>query len=605
MKTERNEKRLEFFENLYQNAKSELGDIYDKFEQNTEQYYGSDKIDNSYERAAAVRNITYEIVESQVSSEIPAPYVSPKRYSERRERNARSIERLLAQVRDSLPFEQLNDIDERYTYVLGGSVWFVEWDSSIITGRERGGVRIHCINPKDFIPEPNIFRIEDMEYCFMRFDTTRSDVISRYGVSEDNIPKLSSEGIGVDEGAAATVIVCFYRNEYGRVSQFSFCGEVILTDIEDYYARKVPVCPVCNEKGGVCSCNKEMTLTDELFECVSADEITDDSGEHAQSDGTVLLPYYTPSFFPIVIRRNTSKDRSLMGQSDCEFIRCQQQQINKIESRIMQKLMRSGITPIVPDDAEIALNNQIFGQVLKLRPSENSSMYGTIDTTPDISQDIQQADRLYEQAKRIVGISDAYQGFSEDLAASGVARQLMVNQSAGRLESKKNMKNSAYAELDRIIFSYYLAYADEPRALAFKDSFGRIHNLQFDRHDFIEYDQISGEYYYDDGYIFTVDKSKSVEQQREYIWQKNLENLRSGTLGDPLAPETLLRYWQCQERAHYPFARDNVEYFSILLSRKDKNEEKNHKNGEGEGDVSASAADKAETLIANSKESTV
>ena len=136
-----------------------------------------------------------------------------------------------------------------------------------------------------------------------------------------------------------------------------------------------------------------------------------------------------------------------------------------------------------------------------------------------------------------------------------------------RLDSKKSMKNSAYAELDRIIFSYYLAYADEPKALSYKDTFGRIHNLQFNRHDFIEYDPVKGEYYYDDGYLFSVDTSKSVEQQREYIWQKNLENLRSGTLGNPESTETLLRYWQCQERAHYPFARDNVEYFSALLQR--------------------------------------
>ncbi len=565
MKTEKNEKRLEFFDSLYQSAKSEMSDVYDRFELNTEQYYGSDKIDNSYERASAVRNITYELIESQVSSEIPAPYVSPARYSERRERNARSAERLLSQVRDALPFEQLNDIDERYTYILGGSVWFVEWDSSILSGREHGGVRIHCINPRDFIPEPNIYKVEDMEYCFMRFDTTRADVIERYGVSEEDIPKLSSEGIGIDSGAAATVIVCFYRNESRQVSQFAWCGDVILSDIENYYARKIPVCPVCGAAGGVCDCNKESILTEEFTERVPLGEIAD--APEGAENGVAELPYYTPSFFPIVIRKNTSKDCSLMGQSDCEFIRCQQQQINKIESRIMQKLMRSGITPIVPDDAEIALNNQIFGQVLKLRPSENSSMYGTIDTTPDISQDIQQADRLYEQAKRIVGISDAYQGFVDNDSTSGVARQLMVNQSAGRLDSKKNMKNSAYAELDRIIFSYYLAYADEPKALSYKDTFGRIHNLQFNRHDFIEYDAVTGEYYYDDGYLFSVDTSKSVEQQREYIWQKNLENLRSGTLGNPESTETLLRYWQCQERAHYPFARDNVEYFSALLQK--------------------------------------
>ena len=57
----------------------------------------------------------------------------------------------------------------------------------------------------------------------------------------------------------------------------------------------------------------------------------------------------------------------------------------------------------------------------------------------------------------------------------------------------------------------------------------------------------------------------SVEQQREVLWEKNLENLKAGTLGDPSETITLLRYWQNQERAHYPHARENVEYFRSLL----------------------------------------
>ena len=52
------------------------------------------------------------------------------------------------------------------------------------------------------------------------------------------------------------------------------------------------------------------------------------------------LPFYRPKRLPIVIRKNTSQEDSLLGQSDCEFIRPQQQAINKIESRILMKLLR-------------------------------------------------------------------------------------------------------------------------------------------------------------------------------------------------------------------------------------------------------------------------
>jgi hypothetical protein len=62
-----------------------------------------------------------------------------------------------------------------------------------------------------------------------------------------------------------------------------------------------------------------------------------------------------------------------------------------------------------------------------------------------------------------------------------------------------------------------------------------------------------------------VDLNGGIEAQRELLWEKNLENLRSGALGDPMKNVTLLRYWQCQERAHYPYARENVEYFHTEL----------------------------------------
>ena len=201
-----------------------------------------------------------------------------------------------------------------------------------------------------------------------------------------------------------------------------------------------------------------------------------------------------------------------------------------------------------------------------MKPGESAAQYGKVDTTPDVSQDIAEAERLYQHSKRILGISDALQGIDRATSVeSGYARQLKIAQAAGRLESKKKMKHTAYADLDRIIFELYLAFADEPRALIYKDAYGRIHDAQFNRYDFIELDLTDGRLYYDDAYLFSVDLNGGAEYQREALWERNLENLRAGTLGPPDSPATLLRYWQCQERAHYPYARENVEYFSLML----------------------------------------
>ena len=102
--------RLSFFKSLYESAKTAYAEKCAELDLYMEQYRGSDVIDGSSERAATVRNITYEMVESQVSSDIPPPKVDAACYSERRDRNAKSIERLLHSVRDRLPYEEMNDI---------------------------------------------------------------------------------------------------------------------------------------------------------------------------------------------------------------------------------------------------------------------------------------------------------------------------------------------------------------------------------------------------------------------------------------------------------------------------------------------------------------
>ncbi len=574
--THNTQQRLLYFRSLYEQARQAGAETDICLQRHMKQYRGSDEIDGSTERASTVRNITYEIVESQVSSAIPQPKVDPVCYTQRRDRAAKAIERLCASVRNRLPFEEMNDRDERYTYIYGTSVWFMEWDQSLSTYGEAGGVRIHCLSPRDLIPQPGITHIEHMDYCFLRFSTTRAELCRTYGKSEEEISLASVEvdaDIAIDDNEGATVIVCFYRAEDGEVGQFIFSGDLVLCDMEHYYKRKVPDAKAEKATG-------KAALTDQPYESVWR-VVLAENGEACEhfftkkqfltvDETTVLfaeelrVPYYTPKEFPIIIRKNTSAENSLYGQSDCEFIRPEQQAINKIESRILQKLLRAGITPIVPEDATVTLNNAVFGQVIKMKPGESAAQYGTVDTTPDISQDIAEAERLYLHAKRTLGISDAYQGIAGVQNESGYARQLQISQASGRLDSKRTMKQAAYARIDRMIFEFYLAYADEERHISYRDSRGCIQNTSFHRLDFLERDG-DGNYRFSDAYLFSIDLNGGLEGRREELWEKNLQNLTSGALGDPQDPATLLRYWQSQERAHYPFARENVEYFQDVL----------------------------------------
>lgn len=596
--------KLSFFQDLYRNAKGKLDESFEALEQHYEQYRGSPKIDgDNAADAKVVRNITYELIESQITGYIPSAKVDARMYNNKNIRNAEAIERLMEVTVNRLNIEEMNDIDERYTYIYGGSVWLVEWDESITTHNTIGDVKLTCISPRNFVPQPKIFNVRDMEYCFVTFETTKEDLTRKYGVSE-YVAETAADEEGEDEDTA-TLYVCYYKDEDGKVCEYVWSGDTELLDIDDYYARKRKVCTKCGEKEGICNCDKpKFKLVSEDEEILDHDiviegEVVIPAMSEVIRDGQVVteeheelvegkmglplydvdergnivgpqtrtvsipkmeqtkLPFYRPNLLPIVIRKNTSQEESLLGQSDCEFIRPQQQAINKIESRILEKLLKAGVIPTVPDDYVGVITDGIFDRAVKLKEGQ-ANLFGRIDLQVSIQGDVMEAERLYDHAKRILGISDSFQGQYDSSAQSGVAKQMQINQASGRLESKRRMKNSAYANIYEIIFQMYLAYADEPRPISYKDALGKVRNTEFNRYAFIERDD-AGEYYYNDQYLFSADNATDVEQYRQYLWEKNLELYRTGAFGDPAATQSRLTYWRQMERAHYPNAHAMVE----------------------------------------------
>ena len=279
------------------------------------------------------------------------------------------------------------------------------------------------------------------------------------------------------------------------------------------------------------------------------------------------LPYYKPKRLPVICRRNVSVPKSLYGQSDCEVIRPQQQEINKLESRIHDKLMRSGAIEFHRRGVAYNVSGGIFDQSIEVPEGQIArDCVGSITCEMSIQQDMQQSERQYEMAKRNIGITDSYVGERDNTAQSGVAKQQQVLQSSGRLESKRVEKYAAYADIDRAMFELYLAYADEPRNVPYTDDEGDAQVDVFSRYSFLEFDAVHGEWYYNDDYTFAVEANGSLEQQRDMMWQMNANDLASGAMGDPADPNTMLLYWRLQEKAHRPNAQIMVSHFRKLVT---------------------------------------
>jgi len=513
------------------------------------QYGGSHDIDGGAP-APVVRNITYELIESQVSTAIPAPRVEPEVLTPRHERNARAVEELCLSLRNKLQIERINDLDERTTYIEGGDLFFAEWDE------RAGGVRLLSMSAYDFFPQPGVFHIEDMDWMILRFYATREELLAKYGKAPE-----PAEG----ETGPLPLYLALYRGTGRGIGLFLWSGDVTLLDMPDYYARRRRVCMRCGATvaGETCSCGGKTAELIDDFETLTVPVTVGQGDEAVTLPAGTRLPWYKPRRYPVVVRKNTSRHGSVLGQSDCAFIRCHQQEINKIESRIHEKLLSSGVFAVKPEGVSFEYDNTVGERVLNVPRDHSAADFGTVDTTPDVRQEQAQSDRLYEQAKRLLGITDSYQGLSDGTAASGVAKEAQIKQAAGRLDSKRVMKSAAYADVDRLFFELYLAFADGPQPLVSTDALGRRQAGCFDRYQFLEPDGAGG-YAYHDAYLFAADLAGGAEQSREAIWQRNRENLQSGALGDPKDPATLLCYWRGQEAARYPGARQNVAYFAWL-----------------------------------------
>ena len=129
------------------------------------------------------------------------------------------------------------------------------------------------------------------------------------------------------------------------------------------------------------------------------------------------------------------------------------------------------------------------------------------------------------------------------------------------------MKNAAYARLFEAMFKFKLAYADEPRPVVAKAVDGETEYEEFNRYDFLEQDPETGEWYWNDQFLFSVDTSTPRAANREAMWQETRANLQTGAFGDPANMGTLLLFWKKLEQLHYPGAGDTVKYMQNQIQQ--------------------------------------
>lgn len=549
--------------------------------------------------ASHVRNVSFEVIETQVDSTIPAPKVTAVRQED--EELASIIESMLRDVMDRLPSERLNDEGERLSPVQGGYGLLVDWLDSVSGKDWLGDLKVSLVHPYSIVPQAGVTQVSDMDFFFLKTPQTKRQIRKFYGVSvadeDESDPDARRLGASADTtDELVTMVTVYYRNAKGGIGRLRWVNDTVLEDLEDYQLRRVHRCTVCGAVGDGKKCaycgsrrfEDEVMEDEELTEDItlrdgtvipSVSEVRDELGQPVATDtllpqmqpgGTAAviapqaafrqeptrIPYYKPDVFPLVIRKNVSMPGRFWGSSDLDAIFDQQNSLNKICTKLNTKVLSGGSFTTVPTGARF-INDRDGVRVEVDNPADLEKIR-TFNTQVDISTDLTMMAQLYEQARQTIGITDSMQGRKDPTATSAVAKEFSAQQAAGRLESKRVMKRAMYQDLFEAIFKWMLAYCDEPRAIRRTDEHGDVQYVTFDRHDFLYRDE-AGDWQYNTDFLFSCDGSAPLAADRQALWKETRMNFQEGALGSTQEVATLLRFWEQMEKLHYPMAGDMVK----------------------------------------------
>lgn len=616
MKKKETKNNLQIWQERLRKNEAAMRPEQERMKKRTALYEGTRSIDKTpdakskgpADKASGVRNIVAELIEAQVDPSVPMPKLTARKQED--EQLAKIAEDFLRNETDRLPFERLNDLDERISPVQGGDYFFVEWDSERHTHETQGELCVSLLHPRQVILQNGVNEINDMDFVIVNVSMTKNHVKAKYGIDvsmegESDPESRGGEGVADD---VVTVHFGYFRNEKGGIGRYTWVNDVELESLEDYQARRVKKCTKCgSDMTGLEACRycgntkaeesnsdkfqlyEDIQLSNgetisqyeetweyptelqeaaklvfgENFRGVSENGLMmDELGNLFEAQPELVkknreIPYYKPDVYPIIPRVNVSAWGRLLGDSDVDKISDQQNMIKKCDSRTQEKLDKGGSAIIAGEETEIEQTDRQF-KIIRVKNPADANMIRLLNMQMDPSMDQAIANDCYEQARNILGITNSLQGRPDPTATSGVAKQIAVAQSAGRLESKRIMKNQAYAELYEVMFKFLLAYSDEPRAVRHKNIDGSTTYSHFNKYDFLRQDA-AGEWYWNDEFLFSVDNASTLAGNREAMWQEIRMNLQQGAFGDPKNIETLIMFWNMMAGQHYPFAAEVKE----------------------------------------------
>lgn len=611
--------KMQKYKALYEDAKAAYQPVLEQIDRQEKAYNGTREIRKrgggiSNQEADCCYNITYRLIESEVDTTIPTVRVDPIHAED--EAAAESIQAVIRTEFERCGMTKMNDSAERMSAVFGGVPFLVEWNNEGGYHDTIGEASVKILHPKQLIPQPGVTELEQCEYIFIRSAETKQSIHDKYGVpledlSEDE-PNVRKNATSSDNYSTelTTKIDCYFKHrEDGelKVGVCSWANNAFLRYDADYYARKITVCAKCGEvkTGDVCSCGSKKFVTKPV-----STELLDDTqmvmlgggmatvpamqdgnpiyaqnpdgsyqyplgenGEYDKEQSPIQigieqvrteLPQYKPKRFPVVLRRNISKYGSLLGRSDVDVIADQQNNINKIMTKMQDKIMKGGSFVTLPQNVYVDTSNKEL-KVIRIKPNEKQ-MIDVYNMQPSVDKDMSYLSVLQSQAQEALGLTNAFLGQQDTTAVSGSAKQFSANQSAARLSSRRSMKHAFMEELAQLIMQTYMAFSSGAIPYSYEGANGENVYSHFDPKELIKVDA-AGKLYWNTEFIYRVDESATIASNHENMWNMMAVMYQAGAFGAIGNDETNLMYWEMLKENRYPGAAKAIEKINAKIQR--------------------------------------
>lgn len=572
-------------------------EVFDTFEALYRGTHETTREVNSQEQGATaksnlVRNISYELVESQINTDVPMPVVKPRKPGF--ENQAKMVQEKIISDFNVLKIDKIIDKSERDTYAHGFSILLLTWDIESGTHEFMGEKDFVLKHPKQFIPQVGIYDVQDMDYFFLLSNMTRETVKRVYGVDVDSLSSeykkynelgdMATTSIDTaletekdaDDSESIAVVTCYYKDDDGDVCKFVWAGDEVIEDYPKYYYPRVEACQACGYENpaGTEECLecgspdlKEEIITEEVFyedvelepiaykkpvKRIDGDMVISDFEDKVAvrlvPEGT-RIPLPVSKKYPLIIRYNIPLNFSIRGRSDIETIRDQQESIKKVYARMERKVLMAPVIIGMHRDLQKEPDNEIY-EVYKGTPDELSSIF-KYDLSASIREDLEFSEKLYQDAKSVLGITDSFQGKYDPSAKSGVAKEKQITQAAGRLQSKIKNKFTFFEDLFEMMFLFDLMFTKEERYYYTQDRDGKDEYRFFNKHDLLVQDN-AGEWYYNTDFFFgsEVGEQESTEKKETF---EILLTLANSKLIEPV------QMWQILAFIGFPVANKILE----------------------------------------------